>query len=213
LPIAANPVERRAKLCVGETVEPNSPSAAPAPRSWIQKARKYFWRATLLKCPVCGTKPIFLPLSRTRTLSDWFTPLDGCPRCGYAYDREPGYFLMAVWGVNYGVVALLGLGSYLVMERYADVSVWTMLFCLVGLVAVVSVVFARHSKAYFLAIDHFFDPHVRDDGSSPGDGGGDQPAAGPPPPGRPAGRDLPVTPAPSSDESDRLAPTGAGAKR
>ena len=67
----------------------------------------------MLRCPVCGQTPLFPALRRTRRMHDWFTPLDGCPRCGYAYDREPGYFLLSIWAINYGIAALLGLVLYL----------------------------------------------------------------------------------------------------
>ena len=86
-------------------------------------------RAGRLRCPECGISPIFIPVARTRTVWDWFTPLDGCPRCGYAYERESGYFLLATWGFNYGVVAGLGLGLALVHSVVAEhhgpyVAVW-----------------------------------------------------------------------------------------
>jgi predicted RNA-binding Zn-ribbon protein involved in translation (DUF1610 family) len=179
----------------------------------LRKAGRYFWRATLLKCPACGTRPIFPPLRRTRTLSDWFTPLDGCPRCGYPYDREPGYFLMATWGINYGVGAVLGITAYLLMEfYYADMPVLTMLLYLAGMVMSVNMLFARHSKAYFIALDHFFDPHIREDGSG-GDDGGDQPAPGAPPASGPSGYDLPDAPAFEDSRPGKRETVGAGRER
>src|SRR5262245_25611348 len=69
----------------------------------------YFKRGLKLRCPECGISPVFIPIRRTRSISDWLTPLDGCPRCGYAYQRESGYFLLAIWGLNYGVVAGMGV--------------------------------------------------------------------------------------------------------
>ena len=62
-------------------------------------------RGLRLRCPECGISPIFIPARRVRSIWDWFTPLDGCPRCGYAYDREQGYCLLATWGVHYFTVA------------------------------------------------------------------------------------------------------------
>lgn len=148
----------------------------------IKEGLQYTWRATLLQCPVCGTKPIFKPLAQVRHFHDWFTPLDGCPRCGYAYDREPGYFLMAVWGVNYGVVALVGLSAYVLAERFATLSVWQMILWVAVPMPIMQFLFARHAKAYFLALDHFFDPHVREEPEDDGGGGGDQPLPEPPEP-------------------------------
>ena len=132
------------------------------------KARNYFTRAVLLRCPVCGTKPIFPPLARTRNLHDWFTPLDGCPRCGYAYDREPGYFLLSVWAINYGIAALLGLALYLVFEWFYDWPVWTLIAAVVVPVVLFNILFARHSKSIFIAWDHLFDPHEREGGDDDG---------------------------------------------
>jgi uncharacterized protein (DUF983 family) len=148
------------------------------------RARVYLWRALLLRCPVCGQTPIFPSLARTRTLHDWFTPLDGCPRCGYPYDREPGYFLLSIWAINYGITALLGLLLYGAFEWFFDWPVWTLIAAVVGPVVTFNLLFVRHSKAIFIAWDHFFDPHEREGG----DGGGNVPAPTPPVPQRPPRR-------------------------
>jgi uncharacterized protein (DUF983 family) len=135
--------------------------AAASFRENVRDAFAYFFRAMRLRCPECGVSPIFVPLTRTRSWRDWSTPLDGCPRCGYAYEREEGYFLLAVWGVHYFVVAGFGLVLGLVM----DVLYHPRLAWLVWGVTLPTVVFAllfvRHAKSIYLAIDHFFDPHVR----------------------------------------------------
>ncbi len=135
-------------------------------RLWL-----YFSRASLLRCPHCGTKPMFVPLRRTRSLHDWFTPLDGCPRCGYAYEREIGYFLMAIWAVGYGFGALFGLGIYLYLEVNYRFSIATLLAGTLAPVFIFVLLFARHAKAYYLAFDHFVDAPVPDleDPSGPDD--------------------------------------------
>src|SRR4051794_19102026 len=99
-----------------------------APRSHppitFGNAWRYLMRALRLRCPECGASPMFVPVRRTRSLRDWFTPLDGCPRCGYAYDREEGYFLMATWGVHYFAVAGFGLALGLILEHFLTLDVW-----------------------------------------------------------------------------------------
>lgn len=148
-------------------------SDAPAPAPWSagRRAWRYFARASRLSCPHCGTMPMFVPLRDTRSLSEWFTPLDGCPRCGYAYEREMGYFLLAIWAVGYGFGSLLGLVIYLVLETYYDVSMTTLLLATLLPVFCFAMGFARHAKAYFLAFDHFFDPPVPDLDDPPREGG------------------------------------------
>lgn len=133
---------------------------AQEPRS-VRVAALYLGRAIRLRCPTCGRTPLFVPLARIRSLSDWFTPLDGCPRCGYPYDREPGYFLLAIWGVNYGVVSLLGIVAYIVLEYGTTLDIQAILAWLISGAVITTLLFARHAKALFLAFDHFWDPHVR----------------------------------------------------
>ena len=157
-------------------------SELPPPRG-LRRLWLYFSRASRLRCPHCGTKPMFVPLLRTRSLRDWFTPLDGCPRCGYAYEREIGYFLMSIWAVGYGFGALFGIGVYLYLETHYMLPIAKLLGATMASATRFVLLFARHAKAYYLAFDHFVDPPVRD--FDDGDSGGGAPAA-------------PVSPAPAS---------------
>ncbi len=133
------------------------------PRTF-RSARLYFYRALLLRCPTCGQSPIFPALSKTRSLRDWFSPLDGCPRCGYAYEREPGYFLLATWAGSYGSGSLLGLALYFFLDWKYDLPIWHLLSLVLIPVILFNILFARHAKSLFLAFDHFFDPHQRESG-------------------------------------------------
>ena len=108
-----------------------------------------------------------------RTMRDWFTPLDGCPRCGYPYEREPGYYLMSIWAINYGVGSIVGLAIYGLLEWKFDLPVWQLLAAVLVPVFLFSLIFARHSKALFLAVDLFFDPHEKEGGND----GGNVPAS------------------------------------
>lgn len=138
----------------------NGDETARAPRTW-RKGLLYFHRSLRLRCPTCGEKPIFPPMRRVRSLRDWFTPLDGCPQCGYAYEREEGYFLMAIWGVNYGLIGLGAMSLYFVLRINTDWNPWWLFCGTVLLAPFACIFFARHAKSMFLALDHFFDPHLR----------------------------------------------------
>lgn len=90
-------------------------------------------------------------------------PLDGCPHCGYPFDREPGYFLLSIFAINYGVGSLLGLIIYLILDFWIKLPIeWTILLIVVPM-PIFNLWFARHSKALFIAFDLFCDPHQRDD--------------------------------------------------
>ena len=137
---------------------------------------RFLWmvgNALRWKCPTCGERAIFVPWYEVRSLEDWFMPLDGCPKCGYPYEREPGYFLLSIFAINYGVGALLGVIIYLVLDFWVRLPIGVTLLLTIIPIPFFNLWFARHSKALFLAFDLFFDPHHRDRGD------GDQPVAEP----------------------------------
>ena len=132
----------------------------------VRQALRFLARAALLRCPVCGTRPIFLRLRRVRSIDDWFRPLDGCPRCGYPYEREPGYFLLAIFGFNFGFAVCVGIGAFVALAEFSDMTTlatWKLIAVTVVPIPLVNLLIARHAKALFIALDHFCDPHVRDD--------------------------------------------------
>jgi uncharacterized protein (DUF983 family) len=137
----------------------------PPDYSW-KRFRRMMTNALNLKCPTCGDRPLFIPWSHVRSLRDWFMPLDGCPRCGYPFEREPGYFLLAIFAINYGVGALIGLAIYLVLDFCFHLPIWLVLTLTIIPIPIFNLWFARHAKALFLAFDLFFDPHRGE-----GDGG------------------------------------------
>ena len=120
------------------------------------------------KCPTCGQRPLFVPWHQVRSMQDWLMPLDGCPHCGYPFDREPGYFLLSIFAINYGVGSLLGLILYLILDFWVRLPIGWTLALIVITMPIFNLWFARHSKALFIAFDLFCDPHRRDDD------GGDQ---------------------------------------
>lgn len=142
----------------------------------LRKLRLYLYRAMLLRCPVCGKHPIFSPVLRTRSLRDWFAPLDGCPRCGYPYEREQGYFLASTWLINYGAGSMLGIIIYVILDFTTHLPISLLLASVLIPIVLFNFFFARHSKSLFIAIDHLSDPHEKD----PGDEGGNLPKPNPP---------------------------------
>ena len=125
-------------------------SLAPAPYLQLSLARD------LAAVPgVRHASPCSYRCGAPAALRDWFTPLDGCPRCGYAYDREPGYFLLALWGINYGVSSVVGICiAVWIFVFHADWSYTKTLLVVALPLLPIGFLFIRHAKAYFLAIDH-----------------------------------------------------------
>src|SRR5690242_13374529 len=108
----------------------------------VAKVGAYLARATRLLCPVCGRTPIFPRALSIRRVVDWFMPFDGCPRCGYAFEREPGYFLMAVWAVNCGLASVLGMVIYVGLEMRFELPWVVLVPAVLGPVAFFNVIFA-----------------------------------------------------------------------
>jgi uncharacterized protein (DUF983 family) len=123
----------------------------PARSAW-----RYLARALRLRCPVCGAWPLFRPVRQWRSPLDWFETLPGCPHCQYAYDREPGYFMLALWTFDYGAAALFGLGLFGLLFNFFDLSTRQLLFFTLGPTFVVAILMVRPAKALYLALDHYF---------------------------------------------------------
>jgi len=121
----------------------------------------YLRRALALRCPVCGESPLFAPAPSVRTLHAWLTPLEGCPLCRYRYERESGYFLLATWAFNYVFVAGLALAAWFLIASFTRLTLTQTLLVLLVPMPLASLVFVRHAKALWLALDHFIDPHRR----------------------------------------------------
>ncbi len=132
-------------------------TASRAPRS-LRTALLYLTRAMRLRCPLCGISPLFGPAREIRSLASWLDPLPGCPGCGYRYERENGYFLMAIWAVQYGAAAVFGLATYAVLATCFTLTLGEMLFWTMAPLAVFCLAFIRFAKAIWLAFDLWISP-------------------------------------------------------
>jgi hypothetical protein len=75
---------------------------------------------------------------------------------------------MSIWAINYGFGSIVGLAIYGLLEWKFDLSVWQLLTAVLVPVFLFSLLFARHSKSLFLALDLFFDPHEKEGGNDGG---------------------------------------------
>lgn len=105
-------------------------------------------RGIRLRCPRCGHAPIF---------RGWFVLLARCPLCGLAFEREPGYFVGAMY-VNYAATVLLALPGYFVLDHWAGLSLGRQLLLWGAFCVIFPLWFYRYSKSLWLAMDYFFDP-------------------------------------------------------
>jgi hypothetical protein len=53
----------------------------------------------------------------------------------------------------------VGLATGLLLEGLTPLGFWSIMLILLSIMPLVSLLFARHAKAIYLAVDHYFDPH------------------------------------------------------
>jgi uncharacterized protein (DUF983 family) len=76
--------------------------------------RGHLLKSILLeKCPNCGKGSVF----EQKKLFRMPVMKERCDVCGYKFDREPGYFLGAMY-VSYGLAVLEAIVTFLIMNYF-----------------------------------------------------------------------------------------------
>ncbi len=102
-------------------------------------------RALALRCPRCGQGRLF---------ASWFAMDAHCAVCGLRFEREPGYFVGAIY-VNYAVTAVLCLGTAIALDMAFGIPLWVQLVIAGSLAVLVPIGFFRYSRSLWLGIEHF----------------------------------------------------------
>ncbi|MBI3456339.1 MAG: DUF983 domain-containing protein [Candidatus Rokubacteria bacterium] len=80
-----------------------------------------------------------------------------CPACRLVFEREPGYFVGAIY-LNYGVTTLIALAGYFALDAALGLGVGSQL-ALWGVFAIAFPLwFFRYSKSLWLSLDYLVDP-------------------------------------------------------
>lgn len=101
-------------------------------------------------------------MRKIKRVTDFFATLPGCPYCGCTFEREPGYFLFATGFVNFCVAGVIGTTLFLLLSSFSEISDLRLFFYVLVPAWLVSLLSVRHAEAFFLACDHFFDPHCEE---------------------------------------------------
>jgi uncharacterized protein (DUF983 family) len=100
-----------------------------------------------LRCPRCLTGRVFNGIFRMHTQ---------CPDCHLVFEREPGYFVGAMY-ISYALALLAVLPVYLVMT-FMHIAFATIIITLVLQLMVLSPLLFRYSRVLWLHIDQLVDP-------------------------------------------------------
>jgi uncharacterized protein (DUF983 family) len=96
------------------------------------------------RCPRCFEGPVF---------TGWVTMARTCPVCGWRYEREPGYFVAAMY-ISYMIAVPLLAGIVLAVQSAApSLSVgWTVVAGLPPFLLLVPLIF-RYSRILWMHLD------------------------------------------------------------
>ncbi len=113
-------------------------------------------RGLTKRCPVCGSGSLF---------DGWFRMKERCPRCGYKFEREEGFFLGAYTinlAIAEGLLLILAIVPLIVLLN-ANPRMSVVPILIIGLVAAVvaPLVFYPFSRTIWSAIDLVLRPPDR----------------------------------------------------
>ena len=118
----------------------------------VMAVRRRLWtaisRAARLRCPRCGNGALF---------RGFFAMEQQCAHCHLTFEREPGYFIGAIY-INYAATAILSIAGFLLLDAYVHPSLTTQLIAWSVFGIAFPLCFYRYSKSCWLALDHFMSP-------------------------------------------------------
>jgi uncharacterized protein (DUF983 family) len=100
------------------------------------------------RCPVCGRGKIF---------AGFFKTYEHCPACGFAFEREPGYYTGAV-AINLVVSELLIVIIAVPLAASQLVSPIYLIILGCTLPVLLPILFYRPTKSLWMSLDHFLHP-------------------------------------------------------
>lgn len=83
----------------------------------------------------------------------WFSMIERCSVCAFRFEREQGYFLAAIY-LNWAATGLVVIPTCIVLSL-KGVSVAYQLVLAAAICVLVPLLFFRHSKSLWLALDYF----------------------------------------------------------
>ena len=109
-------------------------------------------RSLRLRCPACGGDRLFESLFRMRSQ---------CSKCSLPFDREPGFYLGAIY-FNYGLTALTVAIFYPVVTFTGLMDRQVALAIGLAFALLFPIWFFRYARSLWLGFDQLFDPHSHD---------------------------------------------------
>ena len=80
-----------------------------------------------------------------------------CAACHLVFEREPGYFVGAIY-INYAVTAILMVSGFLLLDDYTGLSLTAQLITWSAFAIIFPLIFFRYSRSLWLALGHLVSP-------------------------------------------------------
>jgi len=84
-----------------------------------------------------------------------------CPTCGLKFEREPGYFLGAIY-INYAATVVCMLAGFFALDYFVKLSLTYQIILWSSFGVVFPMLFYRYSKSLWLCLDYLFSPVEED---------------------------------------------------
>jgi uncharacterized protein (DUF983 family) len=106
------------------------------------------WAVIRQRCPRCRKGPVFKGLFATH---------ESCPVCGLVYEREPGYFVGALYASYF---FSFGTTLYWLPMLFMGVNPWLVVALPAVHLLLQTPITFRYARVIWLHIDHRFDPEA-----------------------------------------------------
>ncbi len=84
---------------------------------------------------------------------------DRCAMCGLVFEREPGYFVGAIY-VNYAATVAISIAGFLLLDHYTNLTVTTQIVMWSTFGIAFPLFFFRYSRSLWLGIEYLFNPEA-----------------------------------------------------
>jgi uncharacterized protein (DUF983 family) len=128
------------------------PSLRDLPPSGWPRFTTLLGRAVTRRCPLCGASGIFRA---------YFSLSDRCPRCGYAFAREEGYFLGA-YAVNLIAAEVITVSLLVWFLINTDYSWVALEIIFIPMAVLLPIVFFPYSRMLWMVVDLMVDRDTTD---------------------------------------------------
>ncbi len=114
-----------------------------------EKKKNLVLRIATEKCPHCGRGQIF---EKSKGPFKMPQMKERCAECGYLYNREPGYFLGAMY-VSYGLAVFQALLTFLICWFFfPQLPTLALCFIILGVIVLFSILNFRLSRVVYMYI-------------------------------------------------------------